>query len=527
MLERAANNFSCGDGRLSGRRMATIVVAVASIMLFSSRANADPTYARSGAFDASTVVEIARKLSKSPYAPPNTALPPPIDKLNYDQYRDIRVAPSATFWTKPGSRFRLQLLPVGYLFNAAVEIALVKDGRATHVAFRPEMFTTGKVAPGPLPAKDIGFSGIRLQFQINKPRLFDEFAVFQGASYFRAVGRNQGYGLSARGLAMRTGDPKGEEFVIFRAFWIEEPARSSTTVVVHALLDGPSVSGAFRFAIQPGANTIMDVQSVLFPRVDLDEIGIAPGNSMFMFSFNGRRKADDFRPQIHDSDGLLIFNGRGEHIWRPLANPALLQLSAFGDHAPQGFGLMQRDRNPADYQDFEQQFERRPSLWVEPVGDWGPGSVILVEIPSDAEIHDNIVAFWRSKEIIRTGAELRQSYRLSWGEEPKAASDHVRVIATAHGRADPLAPTPVRRFVIDYSPNVAPHGRRSPLPHAAVAASAGKISNVVVSDNPLTHGDRVTFVFDPENTELSELRVDLKYDDGRKAEVWLYRWTKP
>jgi len=248
---------------------------------------------------------------------------------------------------------------------------------------------------------------------------------------------------------------------------------------------------------------------------------------MFMFSPNGRRGADDFRPQVHDSDGLLMLNGRGEHLWRPLANPARLQINAFEDEKPRGFGLVQRDRTLADYQDFEAHFELRPDLWVEPLGNWGEGAVILTEIPTDAEIHDNIVAFWRPRKPIPAGNEYHLSYRLIWGHEPSGSLDRLRVLATAHGRADVKAPTPVRLFVVDYSEGPQRCRPSCPLPQATVTSSAGKVENVVVSDNPLTHGYRVSFTLDPEKADLCELRLDLKFDDTRNAEVWLYRWTKP
>ena len=483
--------------------------------------------ASSGPFDAQTVVNMARTLAKSPFVPPETSLPEALAKLQYDQYRDIRFRPSATIWAQPGRRFRLQTLPLGYLFTTPVEVAIVKDGKAQHLAYRADMFTAGKLVPEPLPTQDVGFSGFRLLYPINDRRRFDEVAVFQGASYFRSVGRDQAYGLSARGLALKVGDPAGEEFPIFRAFWIEEPQPRSATVVLHALLDSPSVAAAYRFEIRPGRDTVMVVQAVLFPRVDLKEVGLAPETSMFMFSANGRNGVDDFRPQVHDSDGLLVFNGRGEHLWRPLANPARLQINAFEDQQPRGFGLVQRDRNVADYQDFESHFERRPSLWVDPEGDWGEGDVVLTEIPSDAEIHDNIVAFWRPREPIRGGSEFRLSYRLSWGDEPGAARDFLRVQATALGRADVKAPTAVRRFVIDYSRGPFQCSTPCPLPQATVTTSAGKVQDVVVSDNPLPFGYRVTFTLDPEKTDLCELRLELKFDDSRRAEVWLYRWTKP
>ena len=487
---------------------------------------AQPGIARSGPFDAETVVGLARTLAKSPFVAPVASVPETMAKLQYDQYRDIRFNPAATIWAQPGRKFRLQLLSLGYLFTSPVEIAIVEDGRAQHLAYRADMFTAGRLVPAPLPTQDIGFSGFRLLFPINDRRRFDEVAVFQGASYFRSLGHDQAYGLSARGLALKVGDPTGEEFPIFRAFWIEEPKPRSSTLTLHALLDSPSVTGAFRFELRPGRETTMLVEAVLFPRVELKEVGFAPGTSMFMFSASGRSGVDDFRPQVHDSDGLLIFNGRGEHLWRPLANPAKLQMSSFTDQKPRGFGLMQRNRNLADYQDFGAHLERRPSLWVEPIGDWGEGEVILTEIPSDAEIHDNIVAFWRPRKPLAAGSEFRVSYRLSWGDEPSAARDRLRVLATALGRADVKGPTPVRRFVIDYSPELKQESTAAP-PSATVTTSAGKVQDVVVSDNPLTRGYRVTFTLDPEKSELCELRLELKFEDSRCAEVWLYRWTKP
>jgi glucans biosynthesis protein len=526
-----------GRGRLYGQLLAVIAAVfalpahggpgtVVSPAAGRAPTEAQPLLAPDRPFDAETVVAMARALARSPYVSPKAVLPRELANLSYDQYRDIRFRPSATIWARPSRPFHLQLLSLGYLFTTPVEIAIVKDGRARHLAYRPEMFTTGEVMPGPLPSEDVGFSGFRLLHPINDPRRFDEVAVFQGATYFRSLGRDQVYGLSARGLALKVADPAGEEFPRFRAFWIEEPRPGSTTVTVHALLDSQSVTGAYRFEIRPGRDTTVRVDAVLFPRVELTGVGLAPGTSMFMFAPSDRAPADDFRPRIHDSDGLLVVNGRGEHLWRPLANPGRLQVSSFKDQTPRGFGLVQRDRNLADYQDFEAHFERRPSLWVEPIGDWGEGDVVLTEIPSDAEIHDNIVAFWRPRNPLAAGSEVRVSYRLSWGGEPRVARDRLRVLATAVGRADVRGPTPVRRFVIDYSPDLPRCRTRCALPSAAVTTSAGKVKDVVVVDNPLTRGYRVTFTLDPEQADLSELRVELRFEDSRCAEVWLYRWTR-
>jgi len=516
-------------------RQTRLPVVLASRVLISALvatlahpgARAEPSYAKDGAFGSDTVPELARALSRSPFVPPKTPLPAVLANLTYDQYRDIRSPPSSAIWAQKGTFFRLQVLPRGFLFTDAVEIALVVGGVAQHVAYRSDLFTTGTVMKSPLPTEDIGFSGFRILYPINRPVVFDEAGVFQGASYFRSLGAHQAYGLAARGLANKTAEPEGEEFPAFRAFWIEEPLHTSQTLVVHALLDSPGVAGAYRFRIHPGHSTTMDVEVVLFPRTELAKVGLAPSTSMFMFSPNGRLAIDDFRPEVHDSDGLLVINGRGEHIWRPLENPGQVQVSAFLDKNPRGFGLLQRNRNSADYQDFEAHYERRPSLWIEPVGDWGEGSVMLTEIPSEAEIHDNIVAFWRPKAPVAANSEFRCSYRLVWGDGPKDGQDRARVMATRRGRADVRAPTHVRRFVIDYSAAVGSAHTRAKLPQAAVSASAGEIRDVVVSENPLLEGYRVSFVFDPKQAEVAELRVDLDFRDGRLGETWVYRWTTP
>lgn len=551
-----------GSGGVEGRRgirvgRRTVVIAV---LLGSAWARAEPQFARDGAFDGRLVEQLAKKLADSSFAKPKAPLPKALEGLDYDQYRDIRFQPSATVWAEGGRRFRLQWLHRGFLFADPVEMAIVSKGTAHHVTYKPSMFSTGKVMTTPLPDEDIGFSGFRVLFPLNRPDRFDELAVFQGASYFRSLGRDQVYGVSARGLAIKTGDPAGEEFPTFRAFWIEEPTLTSTALVVHALLDSPSTSGAYHITIVPGRAVHMDIEAVLFTRHELGKVGLAPGTSMFMFSPNGRSGADDFRPEVHDSDGLLMVNGRGEHLWRPLANPVELQISTFIDKSPGGFGLLQRDRNPADYQDFEAQYQRRPSLWVEPVGDWGEGAVMLTEIPSNSEIHDNIVAFWRPKDPLPARSEVRLAYRLSWGEVPRLDPERAHVLATRRGRADVRNPTPVRLFVIDYSrPGVngeAPRHRRAAsvpvrriadfsapndvrwildakrglsreLPRATASASAGEIRDVVVADNPLTGGLRVSFVFDPKQEKVSELRVDLEFASKRRAETWVYRWTAP
>ena len=480
-------------------------------------------FAKTANFDSDSVTKIARKLAQKPYVVLNDPLPSGLAKISYDEYRDIRFKPEASIWKAEGLPYQMQLFHRGFYFQDLIEIALVEGNQATHLAYNSEFFTAGDVLSQRLPTQDIGYSGLRIHYPLNNPEYFDELMVFQGASYFRALGKGSDYGLSARGLALNTAEPEGEEFPIFRAFWVERPNSDSNLIVVHALLDSPSVAGAYRFSIRPSDNTHIDVEATLFPRKDLVKVGLAPSTSMFLHSMNGRQNTDDFRPQVHDSDALLMLNGRGERLWRPLANPKQLQVSAFMDNAPQGFGLIQRERNFDSYQDLEAHYERRPSLWVEPVGNWGAGEVVLTEIPTDSEIHDNIVSFWKPKQPITAGSEFHFTYRLIWGDEPEVDDGTVIVSRTASGRADIAKATPRRLFVIDYQVK---EGSNDEIPVAKVQSSAGEVTNVVVSRQPKTNGYRLAFEMDPQDAELIELRAELKFNRPREVETWLYRWTR-
>lgn len=491
-------------------------------------------FAKSGIFSPDTVKRLAKSLSEKPYQAPEENLPAPLNNMTYEQYRDIHFRPDEAIWKGTKLPYQMQMFHRGFYYKSKVELALVNGNLATHLAYNPEYFNVGSVFNQPLPKGDIGYSGFRLHYPIKRPDYFDELLVFQGATYFRALGKNNTYGISARGLALKTADAEGEEFPVFKAFWIEEPQADSNLMVIYALLDSPSVTGAYRFSVRPGDNTQMDVEAVLYPRVDLAKVGLAPGTSMYLHSLNGRQNTDDYRPEVHDSDGLLMLNGRSERLWRPLANPRNLQISAFMDNAPQGFGLIQRQRNYNAYQDINAQYEKRPSLWVEPLGNWGQGSVVLTEIPTDAEIHDNIVMFWRPKDTLKAGGEYRFAYRLVWGEEPSVKAGNVTVERTASGRADVAKPTPKRLFVIDYSLNGAP--RPATMPTAKVEASNGAISNVQVEENRHNGGYRLTFQFDPADATVSELRAELQFAQPAvepvdtqgigKVETWLYRWSK-
>jgi glucans biosynthesis protein len=464
-------------------------------------------------------------MAQKPFVPPADDLPDQWTKLSYDQHRDIRFRRERAIWRGEGRNFELHLLPAGWLFKNPVAINVVTDGKARPVEPDNSLFEFGPLAGSPPEDKPMAFSGFRVNGPINRSDVFDEIAVFQGASYFRAVSRGQAYGLSARGLAIDTGQSSGEEFPFFRTFWIETPAKSARQVVVHALLDSPSTTGAYTFKIEGGAPTKIDVDVRLFPRRDGMHVGIAPLTSMFLFSAFDRSRIDDFRLAVHDSDGLAISNSDGESIWRPLSNPRRLQTSEFLVKGITGFGLAQRHRNPAGFEDLEANYERRPSAWVEPRGSWGDGSVHLVEIPSEEEIHDNVVAYWRPQEPYRKSEKYSFGYRLLWPNHvprpPNKAIVQKTLSGLAHGTERKSGAV---RYAVDFVGPVLSQSRE--LPQAALSASTGKVGQAVVQRNPNTHGVRVEFLLLPEGADLVELRLELRSESETISEVWLSRWTK-
>ena len=471
-------------------------------------------------FDGSTVRGIARELAGKPYQAQDVKLPDPFSKLTYDQYRTIRFDTSRTLWRGAGLPFEIQFFHPGFLYTNRIDLYEVTGGQAQPIRYSPDLFNFGEL-PRPT-GEGLGFAGFRIHHPLNRPDYSDEICAFLGASYFRAVGRHQGYGLSARGLAIKTADPRGEEFPAFKAFWIERPLPRSRSIVVHALLDSPSAAAAFRFNIRPGNETIFDVECTVYPRSDIAETGFAPLTSMFFIGPNQPTRADDYRPAVHDSNGLSIWNGWSEELWRPLANPTELQISSFQDINTHGFGLMQRQRDFGAYQDLEARYERRPSLWVETIGDIGEGAVHLVEIPTNREIHDNIVAFWRPTQPLRAKGQYNFNYRLYWCNENPLATGFARVVATRSGNG---SQEKSRLFVLDIAGetlNALPDNAEL---HAEVAADHGKVSNIVTQPNPEIGAWRLSFELAPEGARVVELHAHLLLNDTTVSEKWLYRWT--
>ena len=493
----------------------------ATLPLVSSSAGGlvGPARAEATPFDRSIVRQLARDAANKPYKAPDTILPDNLKNLDYDHYRQIRFLPERALWRSEKLPFEVQFFHRGFFYAPRIDIYEVANGQATKIAYRPDDFSFGSNPP-PTPYTDLGFAGFRIHAPINKPDYYDEVCVFLGASYFRAVAKGEIYGLSARGLAINTGEAKGEEFPLFKTFWIEKPTANASSIVVHALLDSESTTAAYRFTIRPGDTTVFDVELAVYPRVALVHAGLMPMTSMFFFGPNERNDVDDFRPSVHDSDGMAIYNGRGEELWRPLSNPRDLQISIFADLNPRGFGLMQREKNFIEYQDLESNFEKRPSLWAEPIGDWGEGSVQLIEIPTKEEIHDNIAGFWRPKDPLQAKGDHTYTYRLHWGPDTPKLSSLARFSRTGVGAKGEDFKIFVLDLIGDRLKSIDPNNIRG-----NVTAEKAEIKNIITQPNPATGGWRLSFELLVKEKSPIELRASLVQGNDAISEVWVYRWT--
>lgn len=478
-----------------------------------------PAEAAERHFGPAHVRQIARDTASKPYEPPDNKLPKYLETLDYDHYRAVRFLPERALWGGEKLPFQVQFFHRGFVYTNRVDIFEIVGDQIKQIPYRPDAFSFGDTVPPPANV-DLGFAGFRIHAQINKPDYYDEVCVFLGASYFRAVAKGEIYGLSARGLSINTGKAEGEEFPFFKTFWIEKPAPSANSIVVHALLDSKSAAAAYRFTIKPGATTVFDVEMSIYPRVNLQQPGLAPMTSMFFFGPNDRIDVDDFRPSVHDSDGLAIYNGRGEQLWRPLSNPHDLQISDFSDLNPRGFGLMQRNKDFSAYQDLESRFERRPSVWFEPIGDWGEGSVRLIEIPTKEEIHDNIASFWHPKAPLQAKGEYNFTYRLHWGPDTPKASSLARFSRTGVGARGEATKLFVLDLIGDNLKAIDPASIKG-----VVSAGKSEIKNVVTQPNPETGGWRLSFELSVKDKVPVELRASLMADEKALSEVWIYRWT--
>jgi len=461
----------------------------------------------------------ARALRNQPYTPNTTPLAAPFADLDYDAFRGIRPIEGVTAGLPHGDRFAVDLLPPGLYFPDPVKVDRMTPDGLQEIAFGPQVFTYEPRYFDDIPetSPSAGFTGMRLRYPLNAPDRMDEVLVMQGASYFRAIGEAMVYGLSARAVGLGTGGSGPEEFPRFTHLRLH-PAEGDA-VRLEGLFDGPSLCGHLDVTLRPGSNTEMDVVATIFPRADLSEIGIAPLTSMYLKGPMLSAVSDDFRPRVHDSDVLVVENGAGEVLWRPIANPRAVESSAFADVSPRRFGLYQTPRAYEAFQDTEARYHDRPSAFVEPHGDWGAGAVMLVELPTGDEFLDNIVAFWRPAAPLLAGQEYSYAYRLSWTREGANLNGLPGITQSRSGREHDRPGH--RRFVVDVDVELE---EPSPMISASDGAEILGVSAFALPDG---RGTRVTWLFAPGDLNAAELRMSLREIDGTpQSPVWLHRWTR-
>lgn len=481
-------------------------------------------------FDYARLKGVARSLANAAYQAPTAELPPAIAKLSWDQWQSIRFRDDHSLWFGEGLRFRAQLFHLGFTIKKPVRIYVVESGQSQELSYDPALFDYSRsgVDGHKLPP-NLGFAGFRLLYHGDWKR---DFAAFQGASYFRAVDGELQYGMSQRGLAIDCGLPRPEEFPDFVAYYLERPAKDSSQVTVYGLLDSPSVTGAYRFVIEPADTVVMDIDAALYPRKPIERLGIAPGTSMFLCGPNDRRIDNDWRPAIHDSDGLQLHTGSGEWLWRPLVNSPAVRINSYADESPRGFGLMQRDRNFDHYQDDGVFYDRRPSVWVEPKSGWGKGSVMLVEIPTVDETFDNIVAFWTPADKPQRGQELLFGYRLYWCRYNPSPCPLAQVIATRAGIGGVVGQKRGYfswRFAVDFTGGdfalLGEDARVEPV----ISASRGSIEITSARPQHEIRGWRAMFdlKLTDDSLEPINLRMYLALNGQPLTETWIYQYTPP
>ncbi len=389
---------------------------------------------RAHAFGFGDVSRRAQALAERAYAKPAGELPKELQQLKYEDYKDIRFRPGRAYWRGEGLPFELAFFHEGMYFDRPVRIDEIDADGVREIKYRADDFDFGANKVDPKSWHGLGFAGFRVHYAVNDRRYKDEVLAFLGASYFRALGRGQVYGLSARGLAIDTAAATGEEFPRFVHFWIERPAPDDRQLTIYALLDSPRAAGAYRFVLKPGAETVMEVKARLYLRSAVDKLGLAPLSSMYYFGSNQHADHEDYRPATHDSEGLAVATGNGEWLWRPLVNPKRLLVTSFATADPRGFGLQQRDRRFDSYQDLAARYDLRPSVWIEPRGRWGAGRVELVQLPTPDETNDNVAAYWVPDKPPQPRQPFDIEYRLSWQKNVEQRPPLLWVMQTLRGR---------------------------------------------------------------------------------------------
>lgn len=519
-----------GFGTFALLHCSTTLVPMAQAQTAPTPKTAQDPAAAGVPFDFDALTEEMRVLSQAE-AVPAESVSGFFTGFTYDDYNSVQFNPKRARWAGPEAAFHLHAFHMGWLFAEPVKMFEINGGIAQPIVFTTDDFLYYDRIKDRVPLHDPlpGVAGFRLNAPLNRADLFDEVIAFLGASYFRAVGRGNAYGLSARGLAINSGLNQPEEFPRFSRFWVEKPVPFAREVTVYAALESASCTGAYRFVIRPGTNTEMDVTARLFFRTEVDQVGIAPLTSMFLFSEKNRANFDDFRPNVHDSDGLLILRRDGDRIWRPLNNPVLLAESLFVEENPRSFGLMQRDRDFENYQDAVSHYERRPSLLVEPLADWGRGTVRLVEIPSDLEVNDNIVAFWVPEAKPVPGKLTEYAYRLHWGMlpvDPAADVAYVKETRAGTGGVSGVENTEgTRKFVVDFAGGLLAALPPDATVEAVVTISGGQISSQTLSKIEAVNIWRLVMDVLPETGETVELVAHVAGYGRKLSENWLYQWV--
>lgn len=474
-------------------------------------------------FDLDSVSAKAEKLAKESFQEPKGQVPEWLLKITYDQWRNIRFRPEDALWRDQRPGFQVQFFHPGLYYNRLVAVNVVDVKGVRTVEFSPSQFDyDGNDFASKVP-QNLGYAGFRIHAPFKTPKYFDEVIVFLGATYFRALGKQQVFGLSARGVAIDTAESSGEEFPYFREFWLVTPAPNAKDVTIYALLDSRSLTGAYRFTVQPGEQTIVHVDMRLFLRQEVKKLGIAPLTSMFFHGENTIRQVEDFRPEVHDSDGLLLSFKTGEWLWRPLDNPHALHVSALHMQGPKGFGLIQRDRDFDHYQDLETRAELRPSVWVSPRGDWGDGRVELVEIPTKSDTNDNVVAFWVPDKPPKLGDPIAFSYTMYWYGDDPTRSPGGRVVAT---RRDHGPVEDAYRIVVDFAGKQLEALSADTVLRGVVTVASkedgAEVLDQQVVKNPVTGGWRLTFQVRPKRKEPVELRAFIDKGGDALTETWSY-----
>ncbi|AXQ30318.1 glucan biosynthesis protein G [Solimonas sp. K1W22B-7] len=476
------------------------------------------------AFSFNDVARRAQSLSERSYEKPDTRLPKEVADLGYDQYRDIRFRQDQSLWRKAKLPFELQFFHPGLYYNQEVKINLVTAQGVTPFRFNPDYFDYGRNNVDRSKLRDLGYAGFRAHYPLNSKNYKDELIVFLGASYFRALGKGQRYGLSARALAVDTGLMSGEEFPHFNEFWVQAPKAGDQELTIYALLDSKRLTGAYQFRIKPGDTTQIDVRSRVYLREEVGKLGVAPLTSMYFFGENQPNQNADYRPEVHDSDGLLVQTDK-EWLWRPLSNPRRLLITSFSASGPRGYGLMQRDRDFRHYEDLEARYEQRPSAWVEPKGNWGPGRVELVQIPTPDETNDNIVAYWVPEQLPAPGKPLDVEYTLHWQKLRETRPEGLaRAVQSRYGHGLMRGSDDSIRFHIDFEGGALPD-----LPDDAKLVGGvwvgdnGEILERQTYRNDVTGGWRISLRVKRQDPEKPlELRAVLRNDKDTLSETWSY-----